>query len=149
MDIKPIALLLVNLHSPQGVLTTAVTQENIGHTICAPNYTAKILPPASYTNTLKAKQMKEYGLTGFMSDYEEDHFYPLSLGGHPTDPNNLWPQPWTGPNNAKSKNIIETALHHAVCNKIITLAQAQDCIKTWQTCVPPNIHLHPKTRYSR
>ena len=29
-----------------------------------------------------------------MSDYQEDHLISLELGGNPTDPRNLWPEPY-------------------------------------------------------
>jgi hypothetical protein len=44
---------------------------------------------AFYTNALKLKQMKQYGETGSPSEYKEDHFIPLELGGAPKDPKNL------------------------------------------------------------
>jgi hypothetical protein len=31
--------------------------------------------------------------TGSPSEYEEDHFIPLELGGAPRNPKNLWPEP--------------------------------------------------------
>ena len=37
--------------------------------------------------------MREYGVGGDPSDYQEDHLISLELGGHPTDPRNLWPEP--------------------------------------------------------
>ena len=38
--------------------------------------------------------MPEYGETGSPSDYQEDHLISLELGGNPTDPRNLWPEPY-------------------------------------------------------
>ena len=35
----------------------------------------------------------EYGETGSTSDYQEDHFISLELGGAPRDARNLWPEP--------------------------------------------------------
>ncbi len=32
---------------------------------------------------------------------------PLSIGGAPRDPHNLWPEPRTGPNNAEQKDQLE------------------------------------------
>ena len=37
--------------------------------------------------------MAEYADTNPISDYEEDHLIPLELGGSPTSPLNLWPEP--------------------------------------------------------
>ncbi len=50
-------------------------------------------------------------LHGASSDYEEDHMLPLELGGHPTDPANLWPQSWDGENGAHAKDKLENKLH--------------------------------------
>jgi hypothetical protein len=73
-----------------GALNPDVTQENIAQTICVPGYTRTIRPPASYTSQLKVRQIVEYGYEDTNpADYEEDHFIPLELGGHPTDPRNL------------------------------------------------------------
>lgn len=80
-----------------GVTNPDVTQGSIGSTICKSGWTKTIRPPVSYTNKLKAQGIKDYGYTDTnMSDYEEDHFLPLELGGAPRDPKNLWPEPHDG-----------------------------------------------------
>jgi hypothetical protein len=66
-----------------GALNPKVRQESIRKTICKSGWTKKIRPPVSYTNALKIKQMVQYGEGGSPSDYEEDHFIPLELGGAP------------------------------------------------------------------
>jgi hypothetical protein len=38
--------------------------------------------------------MRDYGRSGSLSAFQEDHLISLELGGHPTDPRNLWPQPY-------------------------------------------------------
>jgi hypothetical protein len=131
------ALLLMSstLHAePIGFLNPNVSATNIRSTVCIPNYTKTIRPPASYTNKLKKRQIVELKLSGVMSDYEEDHYIPLSLGGNPTDPRNLWPQSWTGKDNARNKDVIETALHRMLCNDEISLEKAQECVLDWKTC---------------
>lgn len=115
-----------------GVLNDAVTQANMNQTICVPGYTKTIRPPASYTSKLKREQIVEYGYTDTSSrDYEEDHFISLELGGNPTDPKNLWPEPHASTN---EKDTVEDYLHKQVCAGAITLAQAQKEITTnWYT----------------
>ena len=66
-----------------GVLNADVTQANIRSTICRHGWTDTIRPPVSYTNPLKARQMRKYGETGSLSDYQEDHLISLELGGNP------------------------------------------------------------------
>src|SRR5947208_15472638 len=80
-----------------GVLNPDVAQANIRSTVCRHGWTATIRPPTSYTNALKTKQMRQYGETGSLSDYQEDHLISLELGGNPTDPRNLWPEPYPRP----------------------------------------------------
>ena len=79
--------------------------------------------------------------------YEEDHLIPLELGGHPTDPKNLWPEPLTpilgsdlqgelGPVTPATKNRFEAYLQRQVCAGAETLAQARrdiaaDWIAAW------------------
>jgi len=125
-----------------GATNPNVTQENIQETICVPGWTKTIRPPTSYTNRLKAKQMAELGLAGKPSDYEEDHLISLELGGHPTDPKNLWPEPWEGEWGARKKDVIETYLHRQVCAGKIQLIEAQiwastDWIETYKKFIKP------------
>jgi hypothetical protein len=104
------------------VLNPDVTQANIDATICVRGWTRTIRPPTSYTNELKKRQMREYGVGGSMSDYQEDHLISLSLGGHPTDPRNLWPEP--NPR-AIEVDAIENDLYDKVCSGELSLAEAQ------------------------
>jgi hypothetical protein len=105
-----------------GVLNAAVTQATIRSTICVPGWTRTVRPPVSYTNDLKRRQMPAYGLHGALSGYQEDHLISLELGGNPTDPRNLWPEPYP---RAAAVDRIENELNHRVCTGSLTLAQAQ------------------------
>ena len=105
-----------------GVLNPDVTQENIRSTICRHGWTDTIRPPVSYTNALKQKQMRQYGETGSLSDYQEDHLISLELGGSPTDPRNLWPEPYP---RASDVDQIENQLNAEVCSGRLSLAEAQ------------------------
>jgi hypothetical protein len=105
-----------------GALNPNVTQATIGSTICVRGWTKTIRPPTSYTNDLKQKQMREYGVGGSMSDYQEDHLISLELGGHPTDPRNLWPEPRP---RAEEVDVIENELNDKVCSGELSLEEAQ------------------------
>jgi hypothetical protein len=105
-----------------GVLNPDVTQGNINSTICLHGWTKTIRPPTSYTNALKQKQMREYGIGGSPSDYQEDHLISLELGGHPTDPRNLWPEPYP---RASEVDSIENDLNARVCSGDLSLESAQ------------------------
>lgn len=90
-----------------------------------------VRPPVSYTNSLKARQIQQYGFTDSIHQHEEDHLIALELGGAPSDPKNLWPEPGQSPN---PKDKIENFLHAEVCSGRITLKEAQDRISTnWTT----------------
>ncbi|MEY9963828.1 hypothetical protein ABIA33_001862 [Streptacidiphilus sp. MAP12-16] len=123
-----------------GLLSPAVTQATIATTICRKGgYTRGIRPPASVTDVEKRKNAASYGYSGAMSDAEYDHLVPLSLGGDPDDPRNLWLEPPSpghksgdGVNNPK--DAVETTLHTAVCDGKVRLADAQQAIASdWVT----------------
>jgi hypothetical protein len=118
-----------------GAADPRVTQDNILTTICVSGYTTKVRPSSNYTNALKVQQIKEYGYTDTtLADYEEDHLIPLELGGHPTDPKNLWPEPLYGPYAATKKDGIENSLHNKVCDGLMTLHAAQSAIAAnWES----------------
>ncbi len=122
-----------------GALNPSVTQATISSTICVSGWTATVRPPTSYTNALKAKQIAQYGYSDTnLSDYEEDHFIPLELGGAPRDPANLWPEPHynAGGGTSSQKDSVENALKRAVCAGTVELAPAQNAIATdWTTAL--------------
>jgi hypothetical protein len=105
-----------------GVVNPDVTQANLERTICAQGWTRTVRPPTSYTSELKVRQMAEYGVGGSPSDYQEDHLISLELGGHPTDPRNLWPEPIE---RALKVDQTENELNRKVCAGELTLAEAQ------------------------
>ena len=108
-----------------GAINPDVTQHNIRDTVCVSGWTKTIRPPTSYTNRLKARQMRELGLAGSMQDYHEDHLVPLCVGGHPTDPRNLWPEPVEGKWSTKEKDQLEASVCRQVCRGDITLEKGR------------------------
>jgi hypothetical protein len=129
-----------------GAINPSITQENIHETICNPRWsTRSIRPDVSFTNHLKVEQIREYGYADSRTrDYEEDHFIPLELGGNPTDPRNLWPEPFEtsiSDGGAHAKDKVENYLHAEVCSGALTLEQAQheiaeDWYRVYETSVP-------------
>jgi hypothetical protein len=105
-----------------GVLNPAVTQATIGSTICKRGWTTTVRPPVSYTNALKQRGLVQYGLHGPPSAYQEDHLISLELGGNPTDPQNLWPEPYP---RAADVDKTENQLNDLVCSGKISLAEGQ------------------------
>lgn len=118
-----------------GALNITVNQLNIKSNICKPGWTATIRPSVSYTNKLKEEQLRTTYASYIKiwgdkpSAYEEDHLISLQLGGHPTDPKNLFPQPYAG-NNARKKDVLETKLKRLVCAGTLKLADAQKMVST-------------------
>jgi hypothetical protein len=118
-----------------GAINPEITQENIHETICSPNWSTKSeRPPSNYTNRLKREGFEEYNDTDRdMRDYEEDHLIPLEIGGNPTDPKNLWPEPFQTSipdGGAHDKDKVENYLHEQICRNGMNLAEAQKAIAT-------------------
>lgn len=139
--ILPVALLISfptvfagNLPDPvrtPGVTNPSVTQENILENICVSGWTKTVRPSVSYTNKLKKKQIAEYGYAETSPTlYEEDHLISLQLGGNPTDPKNLWPEPYEDSCGARVKDVLETKLKKLVCDGDISLQDAQQAISS-------------------
>jgi hypothetical protein len=124
------APIMPNADTTPGFTNPDVTQANIHSTICVSGWTKTIRPPASYTTALKIKQLAEGGYTDVNpSDYEEDHLVSLEIGGHPTDPRNLWPEIWDGDWGAHRKDRLENRLKTEVCSGRLPLIDAQDMIR--------------------
>lgn len=115
-----------------GVINPEVNQDNIDQTICHAGFTKTIRPPVYYTNNLKKEQIQAYGyIDTSTKNYEEDHLISLELGGSPDDPKNLWPEPHGSPN---EKDLVENYLNQQVCERKISLEEAQKEISTnWYT----------------
>ncbi len=123
--------ILQNKKLTPGVTNPNVTQSNIHSTICVSGYTATIRPPSNYTSHLKLMQLQTgYTFNGDSNpkDYEEDHLISLEIGGSPTSPFNLWPEPYSSSEGAHVKDKLENKLHRLVCNGSITLSTAQHAI---------------------
>ena len=122
-----------------GVTNPDITQANISQTICNKYWSTKsIRPPVSYTNNIKAQYLNDpqWGYKDKnMGDYELDHVISLELGGAPSDPKNLYPEPYNNTENeidygAHAKDKVENYLHKQVCDGTIPLAEAQKEIST-------------------
>jgi hypothetical protein len=135
-----------NARITPGALNPAVDQANIGATICARGYSKSIRPPKEYTERLKLLGIRQYGYSDLrMRDYEEDHLISLELGGSPTEPRNLWPQPHhvIGGWGSYAKDRLEDKLHTLACRGRLPLAQAQneiasDWIAAYKRYIGPN-----------
>lgn len=117
-----------------GAIDPAVTQENIGETICVSGYTSGVRPPFSVTNKIKTERMQAYSDAGTKADYELDHLISLELGGCPDCVANLWPEPYNDSLGARQKDKVENFLHREVCGGRMSLHDAQEKIATdWES----------------
>jgi hypothetical protein len=105
-----------------GVVDPRVTPANVRTTICVSGWSRSVRPPSDYTSRLKVEQLRAYGLRGSTSAYQEDHLISLEIGGNPTDPRNLWPEPYP---RASEVDRIENELHRKVCEGSLGLRDAQ------------------------
>jgi hypothetical protein len=129
-----------------GAINPSVTAQNVTSTICQHGWTATIRPPEPYTERLKREQIAAYGYRDHrLRDYEEDHLIPLDLGGAPSDPRNLWPQPHLGSNEwgSYAKDRLEARLNELVCDGSVPLdtaraAIASDWIAAYRKYIGPN-----------
>lgn len=117
-----------------GAINSAVTQADIHQTICVRGYTRTVRPPERYTERLKRLQLKAYGYADQkIWHYEEDHLVPLEVGGAPSDPENLWPEPRYGRWTAKMKDHLENVIHRRVCTGEMTLRQGRSVFEhSWE-----------------
>ena len=112
-----------------GSADPAVTQTDIGSTICRSGYTETVRPPESQTEQFKFSVAEPaYGQSGVSG--ELDHLVPLELGGS-NDATNLWVEAGPLPN---PKDAVENALHREVCDGTLSLRAAQRQIaRNWLT----------------
>jgi len=113
---------LPDRHCTPGATDPRVTQANIAITICRRGYTRTVRPPEAVTEPEKLASMAAYGDRGSPRRYEYDHLIPLELGGAPTNPHNLWPEPGASPN---PKDRLEDLLRRDVCEGRMSLRAAQ------------------------
>ena len=125
-----------------GAVDPRVTQQNIGTTICRPGYSASVRPPFKYTNAMKHRLMRAYGVAGSIRDYELDHLIPIGVGGCPDCESNLWPEPRNIFPGAKEKDEVEDYLHRQVCSGALSLAEAQQEIASNWYEVYQRLHAH-------
>jgi hypothetical protein len=111
--------------TPGAVLSVRADQ------VCSSGY-------AGSARRVSAKQkrlvFREYGITNPRpGEYVADHLISLELGGS-NDLKNLWPEPVEPRPGSHEKDKLETYLHKEVCNGAMSLAQAQQAIRTdWLT----------------
>lgn len=119
-----------------GALNPAVTQADIGSTICRSGWATqqrKRYLPYSLSSKFKRQVEDAYGIP-HNADAEGDHLIPIELGslpgpmsGAPSFTLNFWPQrnDHPKPGVLNMKDLVEDAANKAVCSGRMTLAAAQ------------------------
>lgn len=117
-----------------GAIDSAVTQANLGKTVCrSGGYTTSVRPPSGITNKAKLAILAAYGIPAEKAaDYELDHLVPLADGGA-SDIRNLWPEPNVFASDKHStsafvhndKDQVEQDAFSALCAGRATLSEVQ------------------------
>jgi len=125
---------LPDLSLTPGSTDPEVSGANIKESICKVTHftwTEGHMPPRSFLQAIEREQLKVYGYQDSdINHYQMDHLIPLSLGGNPTDPKNIWPQVLITKWSARRKDYLEEVLHDKVCKGEVTLQDAQEQIRT-------------------
>lgn len=125
---------LPDLNLTPGAVDPEVTQETLKESVCKQthfSWTEGHMPPRSFLETAEKEQLKLYGYADEnLRHYQMDHLIPLSLGGHPTDLRNIWPQLLISRWSARRKDYLEEIMHTKVCKGELSLKDAQEQIRT-------------------
>lgn len=117
-----------------GATDPEVTEANIKESICKVTHftwTEGHMPPPSFLEPIEKEKLKQYGYTDDnLKHYQTDHLIPLSLGGHPTDAKNIWPQVLVTKWSARRKDYLEQVMHDKVCKGEVGLKEAQEMFRT-------------------
>jgi len=95
--------------------------------ICVPGYSKKVRDVSKKT---KQQVYANYGLSyEERAGYQVDHLIPSMLGGS-NDISNLWPQKYDQEYGVAAKVKFEDCLYQAVCQKLMSIEEAQREIST-------------------
>ncbi|HEV7216816.1 MAG TPA: HNH endonuclease [Chloroflexota bacterium] len=94
--------------------------------VCRAGYATSV---RNVSSAEKAEVFRRYNEPDVAGKYEVDHLISLELGGS-NNVTNLWPEPYTPTPGAHQKDTVENYLHAQVCKNAMTLAQAQQSIRS-------------------
>ena len=101
--------------TPGAVLTTSAAR------VCTPGYSASVRD-VPYSEKLAV--YARYGVAYIAYRHEVDHLVSLEVGGSNAI-TNLWPEPYAGRWGARTKDVLENALHDLICSGRLSLRHAQ------------------------
>jgi hypothetical protein len=121
-----LAILTVGPLRPNPALTPGVVRPLTLRTICTTRWGRD---RRAVTTSMKRRVAQAYGVPWSKRWlYEFDHLIPRSIGGADVEAN-LWPQILDP--DARTKDREEVRLHKAVCAGELTLAEAQERMRSW------------------
>ncbi len=127
---------------PDPACTPGAVLEVSAEHICVKGYAKTV---RHVTTATKREAYRSYGITSHgKGEYEVDHLISLELGGS-NDLANLWPEAANPQPGFRQKDKLENFLHRQVCDKKISLTQAQRIIATdWLTYYDQHqVNAHP------
>jgi hypothetical protein len=141
LTLTPAGALAVDRSIPDPTLTPGVTRPLTTKVVCATKWG---LDRRHVTTAMRKQVFSEYGIPWSQhAQFEVDHLDSRELAGA-DKVENLWPQPWKGEWNAHMKDQLENRLHKLVCNRTLTLRQAQEEIRTdWRRAYQKYVSVEP------
>jgi hypothetical protein len=101
--------------TPGAILTASAAR------VCRPGYSASVRD-VPYSEKLAV--YARYGVAYVAYQHEVDHLVSLEVGGSNAI-TNLWPEPYAGRWGARTKDVLENALHDRICSGRLGLQAAQ------------------------
>ena len=117
---------------PNPNLTPGLAATRDASQVCSKSYARSHRPARDEAwRALVRTVRRQYAIRyGTYREYVIDHLVPLELGGAGEDARNVWPEPI---DDSHLKDRVEDALHRAVCEGHLPLAQAQNEIaRDWR-----------------
>jgi hypothetical protein len=94
--------------------------------------TVAAVTPSQSSNSTPATTSSKCVSRGEAIEHRAEHLIPLSVGGSPHSPKNLWPEKYKGVFGARVKDKLERFLHTAVCKGTVRLAKARKLFRDWK-----------------
>jgi hypothetical protein len=137
---------VLSAQRPNDLITPGATTKVKDADVCAANFESSVKP---VSNAERREALKRYGKDASSYTGELDHLVPVSLGGS-NEPDNLWPMPSNSVYGAADKKALETKLHQMVCDKQISLKDAQKAMrKDWTAAFDRYVKNTPQAAGSR
>ena len=137
---------ILSAQKPNDLITPGATTKATDANVCAADFESSVKP---VSNAERREALKRYGKDSSSYTGELDHLVPVSLGGS-NEPDNLWPGPTNTVYGSADKKALELKLHQVVCDKQISLKDAQKAFrKDWTAAFERYVKNAPQAAGSR